>query len=70
MFSLRNMRAGALCDEKELKGMIIVMVSTYRGMYPLFNIRYPTVFQEKHDKLRVYPSHRYILWLVNIQLST
>ena len=70
MFSLRNMRAGALCDEKELKGMIIVMVSTYRGMYPLFNNRYPTVFQEKNDKLRVYPSHRYILWLVNIQLST
>jgi len=30
MFSLRNMRAGALCDEKELKGMIIVMLSPYK----------------------------------------
>ena len=52
MFSLRNMRAGVLCDEKELKGIIIVMPSTYRGMCPLFNNRYPTVFQEKHDKLK------------------
>ena len=61
MFSLHNMRAGALCDEKELKGMIIVMLSTYREMCPLFYNRYPTVFQEKYDKERGYPSHRHIL---------
>ena len=70
MFSLRNMHAGALCDEKGLKGMIKVMPSTYRGTCPLFNNRYPTVFQEKHDKVRGYPSHRHILLLIKIHLST
>ena len=44
MFSLRNMRAGVLCDEKGLKGMIIVMPSTYKEMCLLFYNRYPTVF--------------------------
>ncbi len=70
MFSLRNMRAGALCDEKGLKGMIIVMLSPYKEMCPLFYNHYPTVFQEKHDKVRGYPSHRHILWLIKIHLST
>lgn len=44
MFSPRNIRAGALCDEKGLKGMIIVMLSPYKEMCPLFYNRYPTVF--------------------------
>ena len=70
MFSLRNMRAGVLCDEKELSGLIIVMLSPSKEMCPLFYNRYPTVFQEKHDKVRSYPSHRHNLWLIKIHLST